>query len=80
MSLKGRHNPQTDKMEAGSIWRYITVRISGDKLEFVPRDGGARTTFEWRDANSGSYSTLVEQQLGGNKNLGSSVRFTRLDG
>ena len=81
MSIKGRYNAQSDKMEAGSIWRYITARISGDKLEFVPRDGAPRTMFEWRDANSGSYSTLMEQQVGGNnKSLGSGARFTRLDG
>ncbi len=79
VSLKGRFNAKTQKLEGGSIWRYVTARIVGDRLEFVPRDGGERTMFDWRDANSGNFSVLNEN-AGGNKTLGSSVRFTRLDG
>lgn len=75
-----RFNPQTQKTEGGSIWRYITARIAGDRLEFVPRDGADRSMFGWRDANSGTFSALNDQSTGGNKSLGSGVRFMRLDG
>ena len=79
-SVKGRFNPQTQKMEQGAIWRFVTGRISGDKIEFVPRDGAPRNIFDWRDANSGSYSTLFDQQLSMGKGpTNFSSRFTRLD-
>lgn len=79
MSIKGRTDPQTNKMVAGSIWRFVTSRISGDKLEYVPRAGSARWVFDWRDANSGSFSLVNDQQVGG-RGFGYSARFTRLDG
>jgi len=80
MSVKGRFNEKTQKLEGGSIWRYITARISGDRLEFVPRGNSERNMFDWRDANSGTFSRLSEQEIGGNRTSGPSVQFTRLDG
>ncbi len=80
MSVKGRFNQKTQKLEGGSIWRYVIARVQGDRLEFVPRDGAERTMFDWRDANSGSFSTLNEQVGGQNKGVTSGLRFTRLDG
>ena len=80
ISSKGRYNAKTDKMEAGAIWRYLTARISGSRLDFVPRDGASHMMFDWRDANSGTFSMLNEQQIGGNKNPAASEKFTRLDG
>ena len=79
VSVKGRFNQQTQKLESGSIWRYITARVEGDRLEFVPRDSAERTMFDWRDANSGNFSTLNEQ-VGDPRGVSSGVRFTRLDG
>jgi hypothetical protein len=79
---KGIHNPKTGKMEGGSIWRFTTANVSGNRLEFVPRDQAARMTFSWSDANSGSFSSLQENATGGgnNKTVGGSTKFTRLDG
>ena len=79
-SIKGRFNPKTQKIESGSIWRFVTGRISGDKLEYVPRDGSPRYMFEWRDANSGSFGLMNDQQVGAKGGLGYSAHFTRLDG
>ncbi len=79
-SGKGIFNQQTQKTEGGSIWRYLTAHIVGGRLEFVPREGSDRMMFDWRDANSGSFSTLNDQVGGQNKALSSGVRFTRLDG
>lgn len=78
-SIKGRFNPQTQKLESGSIWRFVTSRISGDKLNYVPRAGSASWVFDWRDANSGSFSLINDQQVGRTA-MGFSSRFTRLDG
>lgn len=80
MSVKGRFNQKTQKLEGGSIWRYITAGVAGNRLEFVPRDSAERTMFDWQDANSGNFSTLNEQVGTQQKGLSSGTRFTRLDG
>jgi hypothetical protein len=80
MSVKGRFNPKTQKMEGGSIWRYITSRIAGDRLDYVPRDGADHMIFDWHDANSGSFSGLNEDAGAQSKGVSSGIRFTRLDG
>ena len=79
MSMKGRFNPKENKTEQGTLWRFVTGRISGDKLDFVPRAGSSRWAFDWRDVNSGSFSLVNDKQVGAN-NLGYNARFTRLDG
>ncbi len=79
-SVKGSYNAKFAKMEGGSVWRFVTANLSGDSLEFVPRDGGSTSTFHWHDANSGSFTTLNPSGLGGSKSMGANERFTRLDG
>ncbi len=76
MTARGVFNEKTQKMEGGSIWRYITARIAGDRLEFTPRGNSERYMFDWRDANSGSFSVLSDQA----RTAGPSIRFVRLDG
>ncbi len=80
LSQKGLYNAKLAKMEAGSLWRFITANIAGDKLDFVPRDGGGHYTYRWSDANSGSFSSLNESSTGNKGNIGVSERFMRLDG
>ena len=79
MSIKGRLNSTTNTMESGSVWRFVTGRLSGDKLEYVPRAGSSRWIFEWRDAGTGTFSMMNDQQVGG-RGWAHSSRLTRLDG
>ena len=79
-SQKGIHNPKTGKMEAGSLWRFTTATVSGDRIDFVPRDQANQFTFKWSDANSGTISYTGGGGGGGGPSLGSVERFTRLDG
>ena len=81
MSAKGTFNPKLGKMEGGSVWRFVTANVAGMRLEFVPREEGARMYFSWSDANSGTFSSLSAEGFNGpNKGLGGSTKFTRLDG
>ena len=77
-SQKGIHNPKTGKFEAGSIWRFTTANVLGDRIEFVPRDQASRFIFKWTDANSGTISYTKDSGTGGG--LGATEHFTRLDG
>ena len=81
-SQKGIHNPKTGKIEAGSLWRFTTATVAGDRLEFVPRDQASRFIFKWTDANSGTISYTKESGTGGGTGggLGAVEHFTRLDG
>ena len=80
-SQKGIHNPKTGKMEAGSLWRFTTATVNGDRLEFVPRDQAWQYSFKWTDANSGTISYSGDSTNGGKgPSLGAVERFNRLDG
>ncbi len=79
MSVKGRFNPETKKMEAGSIWRFVTGRLSGDRMEYVPRAGSARWVFDWRDANAPTFNLVSDEQVGARGWI-HNARLTRLDG
>jgi hypothetical protein len=68
------------KSNNGSYWRFVTGTLSGNRLEYVPRDGAARFMFDWSDANSGSLSQILESGKGGKKNAAYNTRFSRLDG
>ncbi len=59
----------------GGGYNFITGALSGNRLELVRRDRGARFLFDWSDANSGSFSALPET----NKPP-YSASFSRLDG
>ena len=52
--------------------------VSGDRLDFVPRDQAWQSTFKWSDANSGTISYTGNGP--GAPSLGSVERFNRLDG
>jgi len=60
------------------FWRFITASLSGSRLEFVPRAGGNRFTFDWKDANSGNV-TFTPVENSSSRRI-SSAPFTRLDG
>ncbi|HZP98355.1 MAG TPA: caspase family protein [Reyranella sp.] len=80
ISVKGVYNGKVGKMEGGAVWRFVTGDVSSNRLEYVPRDQGARYTFDWSDANSGNFSSLNDSVVGSRGNIGASERFTRLDG
>ena len=80
LSGKGRYNAKTNKVEPGSYWRFVTASISGDKMEFVPREYAPRVTFEWKDANGGTVSVFSDGLGGPNRGFGKDVTFMRLDG
>lgn len=62
----------------GPFWRFVTASLSGNRLEFVPRAGGNRFAFEWKDGNSGNVTfTPVENST--SRRI-SSTTFARLDG
>ena len=63
----------------GSYWRFVTGTLSGDRLDYTPREGSTRFLFDWNDANSGSLSQMFTQQKGRNQPP-YNTRFTRLDG
>jgi len=65
--------------EIGPFWRFVTARLSGGQLEFVPRDNAGKQIWSWNDANTGSVSVFSES-IGGQDNRPSSSKFTRLDG
>jgi hypothetical protein len=73
---RGRYNPQTAKGEAGTYWRFTTATVSGNKMEYVPRDGASRFVFTWKEAGSGTLTQLNENAQGSVYN----TTFTRLDG
>lgn len=58
------------------FWRNFTGAVSGSRLEYKPRDAGAKTIFDWRDANSGSVSMTLERD----NSRPHTDSFTRLDG
>lgn len=63
------------------FWQFITARLNGDNLEYVPNPGAARFIFSWKDAGSGSLTLLWEN--GGGPDRGKSsynTLITRLDG
>ncbi|HZP98354.1 MAG TPA: caspase family protein [Reyranella sp.] len=72
------------KSEKGTFWRFVTASVDGAKLIYQPRDIGARFTFLWSDANSGTLTEMKETagraptRYGGAG--GYSAKFTRLDG
>jgi hypothetical protein len=65
--------------EIGPFWRFVTARLNGGQLEFVPRDNAGKQIWAWSDANSGSVSVFSES-VGGQDNRPHSAKFTRLDG
>jgi hypothetical protein len=80
MSIEGGRSAEvivTGKGPTGFYWRFVTGTVSGDRLEYVPRDGAARYVFSWNDARSGSLSQLSE---GHAARPAYNTSFTRLDG
>lgn len=71
-SIKGVYNGKTKQTEPGTLWRFVTGRISGDRLEYVPRDGSPPWVFAWSDASSGSFTLKSRPAY--------TSRLTRLDG
>jgi hypothetical protein len=69
---------QYGKVSAGSLWRYVTAKVSGNRLEFAPRIEEEHFLFDWRDANGGSFASVRDD--GGRGRISTSVLFTRLDG
>ena len=65
--------------DGAKFWRFVTGKLSGDGMEYVPMDSGPRAQFRWSDANSGSV-TLTPPQGAGNAQPIYNTRFTRLDG
>jgi hypothetical protein len=75
----------------GNYWRFVTTRVNGDSIDYVPRDGAAHFTFTWSDANGGEVlqrrdegrgSGTRRNSGGGSSKSGGGLRspFTRLDG
>ena len=60
----------------GSYWRFITGKLSGERLEYEPPTGGAHFVFDWRDANGGSVALFPAGGAGGRV---TNTTFTRLD-
>lgn len=65
--------------EIGPFWRFVTAKLTGGQLEFVPRDNAGKQIWAWKDASSGSLSVFSES-VGGQDNRPYSTTFTRLDG
>lgn len=65
------------KTPKSRYWRFINGKVSGSRLEFLPRAGAARYTFDWRDANSGSVGLIWESYANAPP---FASRFARLDG
>ena len=65
--------------EIGPFWRFVTAKLTGGQLEFVPRDNAGKQIWAWKDASSGSLSVFSES-VGGQDNKPYSTTFTRLDG
>ena len=65
------------KTPKSRYWRFVAGRVSGSRLDFLPRAGAARYTFDWRDANSGSVGLIWESYANAPP---FASRFTRLDG
>src|SRR6185436_18971671 len=38
----------------GPFWRFVTASVSGDTIEYQPRDQGGTFSFHWKDANGGT--------------------------
>ena len=60
----------------GPYWRFITGTVSGNRLDYVPREGGVRYLFDWNDASGGSMTQHLE--MGGATKI-RNTRFARLD-
>ena len=88
VSSLGRYSTKTEREKIGLIWRAVTARISGDRLEFTPHQASMPLKFSWRDANSGKFETLTDDssiasKSNPNRSLASlsfSSALTRLDG
>jgi hypothetical protein len=65
------------KTPRSRYWRFVNGKVSGNRLEFLPRAGAARYMFDWRDANSGSVGLIWETYSNAPP---FASRFTRLDG
>lgn len=65
------------KTPRSRYWRFVNGKVSGSRLEFLPRAGAARYTFDWRDANSGSVGLIWESYANAPP---FASRFARLDG
>ena len=81
---RGQFNEKKNVLEEGAIWRLIDAKVSGSVLEYAPRIDEERFMFNWRDSNSGSF-TSVRYNAGGTGQAGGpqsspSSPFTRLDG
>ena len=62
---------------AGVFWRFITGKVSGDRLEYEPYYERPKFILDWRDANSGSVAQMSTQEI--RSNGMSTMPFTRLD-
>jgi len=76
---RGAFNEKKNVLEEGAIWRLIDAKVSGNRLEYAPRIDEEQFIFDWRDANSGSF-TSVRYKVGGGPQSSPSSPFTRLDG
>jgi hypothetical protein len=64
--------------DGAKFWRFVTGKLAGDGMEYLPVDSGPRAQFRWSDANSGSV-TLTPPQGAGNAQPIYNTRFARLD-
>jgi hypothetical protein len=66
--------------EGFRFWRFVRGNISGDTLEYLPKDQGApRLSFRWSDANGGNVTAQLPQGAAMGQ-ASTHSKFTRLDG
>ena len=65
--------------ERGPFWRFVAGQRVDGRLEFVPRDGSAKSLLTWSDANSGTFAQLPDGNVGQDQKPYTTT-FTRLDG
>ena len=65
--------------ERGPFWRFVAGNRVDGRLEFVPRDGSAKSLLTWSDANSGTFAQLPDGNVGQDQKPYTTT-FMRLDG
>jgi hypothetical protein len=82
LSVEEQHTAQVIQAgngRTGAVWRFVTATLSGDKLDYVAREGGEHFTMTWTDANAGRVIQNPEGADSRRQNI-FSTGFKRLDG